>query len=94
MAKLYVSEYAGMLPGGIPSGPPITDQTPVTIGSTANDSAAFGVSTRAVRLHTDVVCSYNVNGAAATSSSARMQGNTTEYVSVAPGGKVSVITNS
>jgi hypothetical protein len=94
VSKLYVTEFAGMLPSGVPSGPPLVDQTPITIGSAANQSLAFGVNTHAVRLHSDVICSYNVNGAQATTNSARMAANQTEYVAVQACGIVSVIANT
>lgn len=93
MAKLFIQEFGGIDPSGLLSGPPVANQTPVTIGATANFSAAFNAKTSAVRLHSDVVCSYNVVGEA-TANSPRMAGNSTEYVRVTPGGRVSVITNT
>ena len=94
MSKLYITEFAGLLPSGIPAGPALAEQTPVTIGSAANQSASFGVNTRAVRLHTDAICSYSCGGAAASTSSPRLTSNQTEYVSVVPGGSLSVIVNT
>jgi hypothetical protein len=98
MAKLFISEFGSMLPSGIPAGPAIAHQAPITIGATANSSAAFSSLTGAVRLHTDVICSYVVSGVGAspeaTANHPRMAGNTTEYVTVQGGGKLSVITNT
>lgn len=94
MPKLYITEFAGLLPSGIPAGLPLAEQTPITIGSGANQSAAFSVNTRVVRLHTDAICSYSCGGAAASSSGARLTSNQTEYVTVTPGGSLSVIVNT
>jgi hypothetical protein len=93
MSKLYIQEFGGVDISGLPSGPPVANQTPVTIGSAANSSVAFNDLTHAVRLHTDVVCSYTVVGDA-TANHPRMAANSTEYVKVTPGGKVSVIANT
>ena len=105
MAKLYVTEYPD-LPGAFATytpqvvrDPPIVDQTPVAIGASALQSAAFNALTRIVRLHADVVCSILIGPAAtttATANSARMAANQTEYRMVVAGAGhvVSVITNS
>jgi len=92
MTKLYITEFGGIGPAGIPIGPPVASQA-VTIGATANLSAAFNDLTGAVRLHTDVVCSVSLVGVA-TANSARMQGNTTEFWPAQAGKKLSVISNT
>jgi hypothetical protein len=98
MAKLYVTEYAdsGFLAGPVAVGkaPAITDQT-VAIGGTTTQSSAFANNTRLVRLHTDAICSIQIaSNPTATTSTARMAANQTEYFQVTPGHKVAVITNT
>lgn len=109
MASLYVTEYQGIGqvdPGGAegtsffataqaPKGPSLVEQK-LTISGVSTQSAAFNRFTKLVRLHTDVVCSISIGGAnpAATTSSARLAANQTEYFSVDPGDKVAVITNA
>jgi hypothetical protein len=95
---LYISEFGSMLPSGIPAGPELAHQAPITIGATANYSANFSALAGVVRLHTDAICSYVVSGVGssieATANHPRMAGNTTEYIAVQPRGKLSVITNT
>lgn len=109
MASLYVTEYQGVGqvdPGGAegtayfataqaPKGPALAEQKVAITGVTAQ-SAAFNRFTKLVRLHTDVVCSISIGGTnpAATTSSARLAANQTEYFSVDPGDKVAVISNA
>lgn len=94
MAKLYITEYTEILPSGVPASRPLAEQQ-ITIGATANLSAAFGLNTRAVRLQADAPCSYTTSGADATTSCARMSGNApAEYARVVPGGRMSVIANT
>ena len=98
MAVLYISEYdnvatdnRGMVQAG--QEPAIATQT-VAIGVAAQ-SAAFNARTRFVRIHTDAICSvaFGANPTA-TTSSARMAANQTEFFGVVPGHKVSVISNT
>lgn len=100
MAKLFISEYAetGHL-FGIPlmsaPEPALVEQTPVVIGAGSLQSAAFGSSTRLVRIHTDAICSIAFgSNPTATANSKRLAANATEYFSVKPGDKVAVITNT
>jgi hypothetical protein len=94
VAKLYITEFSGLLPSGIPASQALAEQQ-IVIGSAANQSLAFGVSTRVVRLQSDVVCSYSTTGAAASATCARLAGNApAEYVTVVPGGYMSAITNT
>jgi hypothetical protein len=78
--------------------PPLATQK-VTIGGSSTASNAFNAKTRMIAIHTDAICSIEFSATpgaatAATSGSKRMAANTTEYFEVAPGDKVSVITNS
>ena len=99
MATLYISEFVtiggtGNFPVAGAFQPSITTQT-VAIGATALASSAFNALTTFVRLHTDGICSvaFGANPTA-TTSSARLAANQTEYFGVVPGQKVSVITNT
>jgi hypothetical protein len=100
MPFLYVTEYSDILQvaGGrmqIVKAPAIAEQkVDFTAGVTA--SAAFNLRTKAVRLHTDSICSVSVGGTApvATTSMGRMAAGQTEYFGVVGGDKVSVITNT
>jgi hypothetical protein len=100
MSTLYIAEVIalGLDAHGqtvlAPMMPPVAEQT-VVIGSGSVASAAFGGTTRFVRIHTDAICSIAFGSApTATSTNARMNANTTEYFGVSPGLKVAVITNS
>lgn len=100
MAKLYVSEYAAA-PGSLATStllvqePSLVEQTPVAIGGSSTASAAFGATTRVVRLHTDAICSISFGTSpTATVSTKRMAANATEYFAVRPGDSVAVITNT
>ena len=98
MATLYIEEFsAGNAPGvPLPVGrqPAATTQT-VSIGGVSAQSAAFGSTTRFVRLHTDAICSYLFgSNPTATTSKPRMAANQTEYFAVEPGAKVAVISNT
>ena len=92
MAKLYITEYAG-LAGGVPIQPALAEQQ-LTIAAASAKSAAFNASTRAVRLHTDAICSVSLTSDPATANMARMAANQTEYYNVNANGFVTVITNS
>ena len=102
MAKLYISEYAGMahqLAGAeqiaAAQEPALFVQTPVVIGAGSLQSAAFTGGTRVVRIHTDAICSIKFgSNPTATANDQRMAANTTEYFGVTPGEKVAVITNT
>lgn len=102
MAKLYVTEFrsAQQQPGivnSIPDVMGVTEQTPVTIGASSAQSAAFNVGTSVVRLHTDAVCSVAFGpDPTATAANMRMAANESMLIAVRPGTsfKVAVITNS
>ena len=106
MATLYISEYAGIgtvtnvsgigmavVQAQAPQEPPVTTQVVAIAGSTTA-SLAFNPATRFVRLHTDAICSVAFGASpSATTVSARLAANQTEYFSVMPGHAVAVITN-
>jgi hypothetical protein len=95
MAVLYISEYATIsIPNApIAAEPSIITQT-LAIGVEVK-SAAFNSQTRYVRIHTDAICSIAF-GASPTAAitSMRLAAPQTEYFSVTPGHKVSVISNT
>jgi hypothetical protein len=98
MASLYITEYTenGFRQlGGLPVAPePGLDQAPVAIGAVA-PSAAFGASTRVVRVHCDAICSIAFGKTpVATTANKRLPADHTEYFSVNPGDKLSVIANT
>lgn len=102
MAVLYITEYAELgigaagRVGQMPRAPFVAKQT-VAIGGASVQSAAFNAKTRIIRLHTDAICSVAVDASpTATATDARMAANQTEYydVSLLPGGRVAVITNT
>ena len=98
MAVLYVTEFNNI--GGGARFPvagalwaAVAEQT-VAIGGVTASSAAFNANTLFIRVHTDVICSIDIGAApTATTSTARMAANQTEYFSVKPGHKIAVIAN-
>ena len=98
MATLYVTEFAGLYAKGNQTGqmaimPPIAQQTK-TIGSVVSTSA-FNAATNLIRVHADAICSITVGAdPTATTAMLRLAANQTEYFAVAPGDKLSVISNS
>ena len=102
MATLYITEYAAMsqIPnagGQMPQEPPLAEQT-LAIGGCSVQSSALNPITRFVRLHSDAICSIEIGvNPAASSTTARMAANQTEYHGVPQGGvpfRVAVISNS
>ena len=91
MAKLYITEYAG-LSGGVLIQPALAEQQ-ITIAAAAA-KVTLGENTRAVRLHADAICSYSFKTDPATADMARMAAGQTEYFSCNANGVVSAITNS
>lgn len=93
MPKCYLTEHAGITPSGVVSSAPLSTQNAITVGATANRSAAFGVNTRAVRLSSDTPVCYCVGGRDATTNDAFMAGNgPAVVVPTGPGQWLSVIT--
>jgi hypothetical protein len=98
MAKAYITEFSQVGADNIGAQfyglwPAVAEQT-VAIG-TVTSSSAFNAQTRFIRVHVDAICSIEIGAApTATTSTARLAANTTEYFAVAPGHKISVITNT
>lgn len=99
MAVLYVTEFAdvgthmlGVIP--VANYPEKANQTVAIAGASAQ-SAAFNADTRFIRLHTDAVCSIEINvNPTATTVMARLAADQTEYFAVQAGHKVAVIANT
>jgi len=104
MAKVYITEYStppyGLNASAIAvAGTPGTENSasPITSSGSSQQSTAFAPSTVLVRIHTDGIISYAWGtNPTATTSSARMAANQTEYFGVPPGfsHKIAVITNT
>jgi hypothetical protein len=95
MATAYITEYGGTGAerAQIAAAPAVASQT-VAIGTEAK-SAAFNNNTRLIRVHVDAICSILIgSNPTATTASARMSADSTEYFGVNPGDKISVITNT
>lgn len=102
MTVLYITEFAsqGMDNYGraiqVGKVPPLAEQT-VSISGSSTASSAFNAATNMVRIHTDSICSIEFGTApTATTSTARLAANQTEYFTVPNGQsyKVAVITNT
>jgi hypothetical protein len=96
MALVYISEYSVLAQGAqqqTAKEPAIVVQTPVVIGASSLQSAAFSAGTRYVRLNADAACNFlfGPNPTALANSSARLPANSTEYFGVNPGEKVAII---
>lgn len=71
------------------------DQAPVDFSGGAAQSAAFGSTTRFIRVNTDAVCSISFgSNPTATTSNRRLAANQTEYFGVIGGRKLSAIANT
>lgn len=97
MASLYVTEFGSRLgASGVPTMPPIAQQK-VTFTGTPGVSAAFSASTRTIRVQADGICSIRVFSGATSNAAItdmRMTAGQTEWLAVAPGAKISAITNT
>lgn len=98
MAKLWITEYSTIgadttaLPMPIAHHPPVTVQTPVTVGASSTQSAAFNAATRFVRLRSDVTCHFVIgSNPTATTDYTPLDANAAEYFHVVPGLKLAVI---
>ena len=70
-------------------------QQTVAIGGSSAQSSAFNVTTNLIRVHVDAICSINIgSNPTATTTTARLAANQTEYFTVNPGDKLAVITNT
>ena len=97
MAVVYISEYTeGFNPYAPTVGSePSTVQQTVAIGGGSTQSSAFRTDTKLVRIHCDAICSIRFGtNPTASSTTARLAANQTEYFKVTPGDKVAVITNT
>lgn len=100
MATLRIQEYGGLRhhfhPMQVPSTPPTTVQTPITIGVASVQSAAFAAGVNLVEVSTDAICSVAVGGTnpTATTNNTRLPADTIIYFGVRPGEKLAVITNT
>jgi hypothetical protein len=97
-ANAYISEYATLAStssGGaaaqIASLPSLTNQKVDFSGGVAT-AAAFGSTTKFIRIHCDAACSFLIGGTA-TTSSPRIPLDGVEYFGVLPFGVLSVIAN-
>lgn len=103
MSKLYVTEYASIVPQQLGSVIPICDSPPLATqvldfsGGHA-ESSAFNAKTRMIRLSPDAICSYLVSsgGTAAGTSDSRLAAGAVEYLGVPIGQsfKISAIANT
>ncbi len=101
MGILYVTEFQDLPTitlghsGAMASQPAIAEQT--VSYTTTTQSSAFNAKTRYVRLHTDSICSIEFGtNPSATTSTARMAANQTEYFAVPQGAsyKVAAVSNT
>jgi hypothetical protein len=97
MPTLDVTEYS-TLATDAPGVRVMTGQEPsfvnqqLAIGAGSVQSAAFGDTTRFIRVHTDVACRVAVgSNPTASSASMRMNAGGTEFLGVLPGLKIAVI---
>jgi len=101
-SKAFISEYAIIgqtntfnQPAQIATEPTLVDQTPVDFSGGAASSAAFGTTTKYIRILCDTRCAVKFRpacaGAAATISSKPLPADAPEYFGVRPGDCVSVI---
>lgn len=100
MAKVYITEYQSaqiwMGQGvSIAMGPELVNQSPITSSGSSQSSSAFGANTNMIRVHTDGIISISIGTSpTASTSTARMAANQTEYFGVVPGHKLALITNT
>lgn len=97
-AKIYITEYVSTKPIGIGAvmaqEPGSAEQLLNTTGTSAQ-SAAFGATTRFVRVHTDGIVSIKFGpNPTAVITAHRMAAGTTEYFAVQAGDKIAGIDNT
>lgn len=97
MTTLFITEFSARTDGAFQMfgvAPPISEQT-VVIGGASAASAAFNPETKLIRVHADVACSISFGtDPTATTGSARLAANSTEYFAVNSGLKIAVISNN
>lgn len=99
MSNLRIQEFAGIGRGDnddfqIISCPPLREQTPVAIGVSSVQSAAFGSQTKIICIQAEAICAVFVGGTNPTATagqSKRLVAGQTEYLRVAVGDKLAVI---
>ncbi len=97
MPKLYISEFAQVADQSYVSGPAPTVGLPeaasqVVTFATSTASAAFGATTRLVRIQADADCHIKVGSdPAATTSDMPLVAGAPEYFGVTPGQKIAAI---
>jgi hypothetical protein len=95
MAVVFIAEFADIR-GNAAYMPPLVEQT-VAITAGSVQSAAFGATTRFIRVHTDGVASIAIGAnPTATITTGRIAANSTEYFAVRQGAsdKIAVILNT
>lgn len=102
MAKLFVSEFAGVTWGGnstttnqliaAPNMPPMAEQA-INIGMSSTRSAAFSAQTRFIQINCDAACCIAVGPVTidASASYHRMAADETRWYGVNPGLYIAVI---
>jgi hypothetical protein len=94
MAKVYITEFTA-IDLNVSREPPLAEQTVAIGGGSVQCSNAFHAMTRAIRVHTDAICSVAISrDPTATANTRRMAANTTEYFGAEGGQKIAVITNT
>ena len=90
--SLYLSHNASTAAQS-PQYPPNAEQV-LAISGSPTSSNPFQPQTTLIRVHTDAICSIEIGQSpTATTSTARMAANQTEYFGVYPGHSISVIAN-
>lgn len=95
-ATCYITEFTGGAPNGVQVAqqPALAEQT-VSISGGSLQSNAFSGGTRLIRLHCDGIASFKIaTSPTATTLSARIAADQTEYFAVNPGDKIAIISNS
>ncbi len=92
----YVAEFSiGASAGTQVAAQPLIAEQTVTIGGSSTQSSAFNGNTRLIRLHCDGIASFKIaTNPTATTSTARIAADQTEYFQVNPGDKIAVISNN
>lgn len=96
-ASCYISEFtqAGDAGVQVAKQPALVDQTPVSVGASSAQSAAFNANTKLIRIECDVVASMAFGpNPTATANNARISASLPEYFQVVAGQKVAFITNN
>ncbi len=95
MSALTITEYANVLPNGIPVEPAVATQS-VTFTTVSTQSAAFDAKTRFVRLSSDAACTitFGTNPTAVTLTANKLPASTPSFHYVGNGAvlKVAVVT--